>query len=241
MIRPIAAVLLALGLLLPLAGSGPPTVAAASVNPKVVIVVGPVGSYNAHYKADADALAGVVARKYTRNVVVIKTPRATWTAVRAAAQGASILIYLGHGNGWPSLSGTLLARFTQNGFGLDPPTGANGTTHVYYGEAQVAAEIRLAPNAVVLLFHLCYASGNTEPGLATGTLSDKKARVENYGAGFFAAGARAVIADSYHPQTTYLRRLFTSSLGMNSLFHAAPTYHGHGIAWNSSGRPAPGS
>ena len=232
MIRPIVAVLVALGLLLPLATVHPAAAASAAVNPKVVIVVGPVGSYNAHYKADADALAAV-ARKYTRNVVVIKTPRATWSAVRAAAQGASILIYLGHGNGWPSRYRDALWPFTQNGFGLDPPTGANGTTHVYYGEAQVGSEIRLAPNAVVLLFHLCYASGNTEPGLATGSLSDKKARVENYGAGFFAAGARAVIADAYHPQTTYLRRLFTSSLGMNALFHAAPTYHGHDIAWDS--------
>jgi len=232
MIRPIAAALLVLGLLVPLAGSHPSAAAAAAVNPKVVIVVGPVGSYNAHYKADADALA-TVARTYTRNVVVIKTPRATWTAVRAAAQGASILIYLGHGNGWPSRYRDSLWPYTQNGFGLDPPTGANGTTHVYYGEAKVAAEIRLAPNAVVLLFHLCYASGNTEPGLATGTLSDKKARVENYGAGFFAAGARAVIADAYHPQTSYLRRLFTSSLGMSALFHAVPTYHGNDIAWDS--------
>ncbi len=229
----LAAVLLALGLLLPSNVAPAPVEAAApAVNPKVVIVVGPVGSYNAHYKADADALAAV-ARKYTRNVVVIKTPRATWTAVRAAAQGASVLIYLGHGNGWPSRYRDALWPFTQNGFGLDPPTGANGTTHVYYGEAQVGSEIRLAPNAVVLLFHLCYASGNTEPGLATGTLADKRARVENYGAGFFAAGARAVIADAYHPQTTYLTRLFTSSLGMNALFHAAPTYHGHDIAWDS--------
>ena len=229
----VAAVLIAFGLLFPSTVAPAPAAAAApAVNPKVVIVVGPVGSYTAHYKADADALAAV-ARRYTRNVVVIKTPRATWTAVRAAAQGASILIYLGHGNGWPSRYRDALWPFTQNGFGLDPPTGANGTTHVYYGEAQVGSEIRLAPNAVVLLFHLCYASGNTEPGLATGTLADKRARVENYGAGFFAAGARAVIADAYHPQTTYLTRLFTSSMGMNALFHAAPTYHGHDIAWDS--------
>ncbi len=171
---------------------------------------GPVGSFNRHYKADADALAKV-ARKYTKNVVLIKTPNATWPAVKKAAQGASIFVYLGHGNGWPSRYRDALWPFSQNGLGLDPATGADGTAHVYYGEAQVASEIRFAPNAVVLLFHLCYASGNTEPGLPTGTLADKKARVDNYGAGFFAAGARTVIADAYDSNTTYMSRLFTSA------------------------------
>ena len=234
LLRTFLATLLAAAFVLPVGGSmaSPVEAAGPRVNPKVVIVAGPVGSYNAHYKADADALARA-ARKYTNNVIVIKTPKATWPAVKAAAQGASILIYLGHGNGWPSMYRDALWPYTQNGLGLDPLTGANGSAHVYYGEAQVASEIRLAPNAVVLLFHLCYASGNTEPGLATGGLADKKARVDNYGAGFFAAGARAVIADAYHPQVTYIDRLFTSTASMSSLFHGVPSYHGNDIAWDS--------
>ena len=195
-------------------------------------MAGPVGVHNRHYKADADALAKV-ARKYTRNVVLIKTPHATWPAVKAAAQGASIFVYLGHGNGWPSKYRDYLWPFTQNGLGLDPVSGADGSAHVYYGEAQVASEIRFAPNAVVLLFHLCYASGNTEPGLPTGTLADKKARTDNYGAGFFAAGARAVVADAYDANTPYMSRLFTSTATLDKLFHAVPTYHGHDIAWDS--------
>ncbi len=112
-------------------------------------------------------------------------------------------------------------------------SGADGSAHVYYGEAQVASEIRFAPNAVVLLFHLCYASGNTEPGLPTGTLADKKARADNYGAGFFAAGARAVIADAYDANTPYMSRLFTSTATLEKLFHSVPTYHGNDIAWDS--------
>ena len=234
LLRTLAATLLAVAAVLPVGGSlaSPVEAAGPRVNPKVVIVAGPVGSFNAHYKADADAIARA-ARKYTNNVVLIKTPKATWPAVKAAAQGASILVYLGHGNGWPSKYRDALWPYTQNGLGLDPVTGADGTAHVYYGEAQVASEIRLAPNAVVLLFHLCYASGNTEPGLPTGTLADKQARVDNYGAGFFAAGARAVIADAYHPNVTYIDRLFTSTATMSSLFHGVPSYHGHDIAWDS--------
>ena len=44
------------------------------------------------------------------------------------------------------------------------------STHQYFGEADIAAQIKLAKNAVVLLNHLCYASGNSEPGLPEGTL-----------------------------------------------------------------------
>ena len=40
--------------------------------------------------------------KYTPNVVKVYSPNATWDAVKAAAQGASIFIYLGHGYGFPS-------------------------------------------------------------------------------------------------------------------------------------------
>jgi len=239
--RTLGALLLALAGLLPagilapaLATAAAPATAttASPINPKVVIVAGPVGAFNRLYKSDADALAKA-ARKYTTNVVLIKTPNATWPAVKAAAQGASILVYLGHGNGWPSRYRDALWPFSQDGFGLDPVSGADGSAHVYYGEAQVGSEIRLAPNAVVLLFHLCYASGNTEPGLSTGTLAEKKQRVDNYGAGFFAAGARAVIADAYHPNVTYIDRLFRTTASMNTLFHGVPSYHGHDIAWDS--------
>ena len=84
--------------------------------------------------------------------------------------GASIVVYLGHGNGWPSRYRDALYPPTQNGFGLNPVAGGDDGAHQYFGEASVD-DLQLAPNAVVLLSHLCYASGNTEPGLAEGTLT----------------------------------------------------------------------
>ena len=214
-----------------LAWSGLPATptAAATSTAKVVIVVGPVGNSTAHYIADADKLAAE-AGKYTANVVKLYTPAATWTAVKAAAQGASILIYLGHGNGWPSPYPPF-QTVTKDGMGLDPVVGADRTRHVYYGEDYIRDGIRLAPNAVVLLYHLCYASGNTEPGLATGTLTDSRQRVDNYGAGFIGAGARAVIADG-HPDTLVVdtvRQLFTTDRTIDQVFRAAANWHGHPI------------
>ena len=60
------------------------------------------------------------------NVVKIYTPNATWSRVRAAAQGATVLVYLGHGNGWPSIYPPF-QMLTKDGLGLDPSTGADGT------------------------------------------------------------------------------------------------------------------
>ena len=207
---------------------GLPVLPALAVDgPKVVVIVGPVGSLNSMYIADGHAIAAE-ARKYTPNVVELITPKATWTRVKAAAQGASILVYLGHGNGWPSPYPPFQTA-TQDGLGLDPGVGADGSAHVYYGEDYLRGYIRLAPNSVVLLYHLCYASGNTEPGMAVGTFSDSKLRVDNFGAGFIGAGARAVFAEG-HPgrnAASYVHQLFTSTRTMDQVFRASPTYHAH--------------
>ncbi len=204
----------------------PAAPAAAASSAKVVIVVGPVGDHNAHYKSDAEAIA-TEARRWTPNVVKLTTPNATWSRVKAAMQGASVFVYLGHGNGWPSPYAPF-QTVTKDGLGLDPTTGADGNKVVYYGEDYLRSDIRLAPNAVVLLFHLCYASGNTEPGHAVGTFADSRERVDNYGAGFIGAGARAVFAEGHpeHPVTSYVRQLFTTNRTMDQVFRAAPTWHG---------------
>ncbi|HEX5827130.1 MAG TPA: FlgD immunoglobulin-like domain containing protein [Candidatus Limnocylindrales bacterium] len=208
-----------------LALSLPATPVAAASKAKVVVIVGPVGSYNAHYKADANDIVAE-AKRYTSNVVKLFTPYATWSKVKAAAQDANILVYLGHGNGWPSKYAPFQTQ-TKNGFGLDPSTGADGVKTVYYGEEYIRSSIRLAPNSVVLLYHLCYASGNTEPGLPVGSFSDSRERVDNYGAGFIGAGARAVFAEGHpsHPATNYMRQLFTTSRSMDSIFRSAPTWN----------------
>ena len=43
-----------------------------------------------------------IARQYTPDVVELYSPNATWTAVKDALKGASLVVYMGHGNGWPS-------------------------------------------------------------------------------------------------------------------------------------------
>ena len=160
---------------------------------KVVIIVGATHSATSNYRSIADS-AYAEAIKWSSNVVRLYSPNATWDVVKPALQGASVVLYLGHGNGWPSPYTYDPAYTTKNGLGLNASAGNGDSNTKYYGEPYLANEIRLAPNAVVLLNHLCYASGNSEPGYADPTLSVAMQRVDNYGAGFIKAGAGAVIA-----------------------------------------------
>ena len=188
---------------------------------KVVVVVGPAGSSTADYRNSARTYAQL-ARGYGAAVTEIYSPYATWSKVKAAAQGANLLIYLGHGNGWPSPYGPF-QRYTKDGLGLNATSG-NGNYNVkYYGEYYVDRDIQMAPNAVVILNRLCYASGNSEWGSANPSSSTAKQRVDNYGAGFLRAGAKAVFAEAINSVSYQIRALFTSNLNMNNILMTHPS------------------
>ena len=191
---------------------------AASI--KVVVVVGPVGSKTSEYRTSAKYYASL-ARSYGASVTEIYSPYATWSKVKAAAQGANLLIYLGHGNGYPSPYGSF-QRYTKDGFGLNATSG-NGNYNVkYWGEYYIDRDIQLAKNAVVILNRLCYASGNSEWGSANPTRSTAVKRVDNYGAGFLHAGAKAVFAEAIESVSYTIRALFKSSYNMNNIFMLNP-------------------
>lgn len=234
-LKVILAIALGYGLVL---GASPLTAPGAfAAEPKVVVVVGPVGSLTAKFIA-AGERAAAEARRHTSDVTTLYSPNATWPAVRAALQGASVVVYLGHGNGFPSRYTTVLRPEVQNGFGLNPVAGIDDVAHQYFGEAYLARDVNLAPDAVVLLHRLCYASGNSEPGLPEGSLDVGQQRVDNFAAGFLAAGASAVVADAYADPAWYVRRLLTGSGTVEAIWRSAPTKHGHVLAFPS--RRAPG-
>jgi flagellar hook assembly protein FlgD len=203
-----------------------PSVSAAYVSSaKVVIIVGAVHGQTDSYRQRGDA-AYAEAKKYTPNVTKVYSPNATWSKVKSATTGANIVIYMGHGNGWPSPYTYDPNYTTKDGFGLNATAG-NGDNNVkYYGEPYVD-DLALAPNAIILLHHLCYASGNSEPGRAAPSTTTAKARVDNYGAGFLRGKARAVIADGHAGAAYYLRALFTTNQSVLSVWRNAPNYNGN--------------
>ena len=167
----------------------------AASGPKVAIIVGATHGTTSTYRTYANQVYAE-AIKYTSNVVKVYSPNATWSAVKSAVNGASIVVYMGHGNGWPSPYIYDPDYTTKDGFGLNATAGDGDYNNKYYGEPSIRT-LTPAPNAVVLLMHLCYASGNSEPGDADPTLTVAKQRVDNYAAAFLKTNARAVIADGH--------------------------------------------
>ena len=213
------------------AGAVAPALAVSHV-PRVAIIVGPTGSVTERYRTLGDE-AAAAARKLGAEVVTVYSPNATWPAVQRATEGASIVVYLGHGNGWPSPYRDALYPPTQDGFGLNPVAGVDDRAHQYFGEKYVAG-LHLASNAVVVFSHLCYASGNSEPGLPEGTRDTAIQRVDNYAAGFLQAGARAVVAEAYLAPSYYVNALLKSRGTIESIWNHAPTANGHTFALASA-------
>jgi hypothetical protein len=178
---------------------------AQAASKKVVIVVGPVGSATSEYRDGARKLADQ-ARSYGANVVTVFSPNATWARVKEAAVGASVLVYLGHGNGWPSPYAPFSVT-SKDGMGLNATSGNGNSNTKYYGEYYMA-RLRLAPGAIVALNRLCYASGNNEWGAGNPTKSTAIKRVDNYGFGFLAGGAKAVYASGITGMGFLLKALF---------------------------------
>ena len=205
---------------------------AAAAGKKVVIVVGPVGSSTSNYIYNAKKLAAQ-ARSYGATVYEIYSPHATWARVKSVSQGANLFIYLGHGNGYPSPYGAF-SKYTKDGLGLNSYDGSSA--HKYYGEYYVDRYLNFAPNAVVILNRLCYASGNSEPGKTLPSKTVARQRVDNYGAGFLRTGARAVFAEGIGSASFILYGLFKTSRTMKQIFWSDPTRSYANDFWFSSTR-----
>ncbi len=216
-------------------GIAVPSTSAASGDPKVVIIVGATHGATASYRADADR-AYAEAIEYTSNVVKVYSPNATWSKVKAAAVGASVIIYMGHGNGWPSPYSYDPEYTTKDGFGLNATAGNGDYNNKYYGEPYVST-LDLAPGAIILLHHLCYAAGNSEPGDAEPSVSVARKRADNYAAGFLKAGAAAVIADGHSGADPYLRALFTTHQSIVDMWRTMPNKNGNVVSFASTRTP----
>jgi hypothetical protein len=245
---PLAAALAALitvapGLALPaLASSVTPAATETSLDaiaasPKVVIVVGATEGTTPAYRADADKIYAE-AIKYTPNVIKIYSPNATWAKVKAAAQGASIFVYLGHGYGFPSPYRPALSPDVQDGMGLNAIGGVNDSDKKYYGESLIASDIRFAKNAVVILNHLCYSAGSSETGYAEPTVAVAKERVDNFASGWIRAGARMVMADSWTAApVAAVKAIFTTNQTIGSMWNNLPSKQGHQIPFVPTRNP----
>jgi putative cell wall-binding protein len=208
-------------------------VADARSEAKVVIVVGAVHGSTSSYRERGQEIYDE-AVKWSKNVVKIFSPNATWAAVKAAAQGANVFVYLGHGNGFPSPYRSAPWPYSQNGMGLNASAGNGDYNNQYYGEYYIGNEIRFARNAVVLLTGLCYAAGNSEPGYPEPSVDVAMQRADNYAAGFLRAGAGAVLVENAGGDVRpYIRELITGHASLVEMWLRHPSAHGNEFSFPS--------
>ena len=231
----LAALLLALGLVLLPAAQLTSTVRADTPQLKAVFIVGPTHEATDRYLEDGEAMAQQ-AESAGYDVRRVFHPYATWDNVLANIQGANIVVYMGHGYGWPSPYTSQMMEDRQNGMGLNPYPGSAKHERKYYGAKPIRNNVHLAPHAVVILNHLCYASGNGEQGMKIPTQAVAFERADNMANGWLYAGADAVFATASTQSVDFPLALATTDQTMDEIFMTPSPWTGSMagfIGWNN--------
>ena len=203
-----------------------PTTSLGAAVPKAVIIAAPTDELTDGNLALAEEMAKK-AEAAGMDVRRVFFPHATWEAVLAEVQGASLVAYFGHGYGWPSNTSELWEA-QQDGMGLNSYDGSSVGEVKYYGANHIRESIRLAPHAVVFVMRGCYTAGNGLNSAPIPTLDIARQRVDNYASGWLAAGAGAVFAFAFGTRFDYPDALANTDSTIDELFITA---HDH-IGWN---------
>ncbi|MBX3029957.1 MAG: PASTA domain-containing protein [Chloroflexi bacterium] len=220
---------------------------------KAVIVVGPVGSMTTKFKQWADQIAAS-AKDAGMKVCKVYTPNADAATVKKAAKGADLFVTLMHGNGYPKPNRTkqdgtgTSAPETASAHGLGLNASKGSSTNKYYGADWVRQNIQLAPNAVVILSHMCFTAGNSEDYDRIPTYELAIDHVDNFAQGFLGTtsvgGGRPSVVmalqsqsfDKADPKGTLIKTLMTSNKTMDQTFMT--TYSRNtGAAWKDAYLP----
>ena len=181
----------------------PSPAAAASI--RVAIIVGPVGEDLTPQYIELAEMAADEAERSGATVLRAYSPNATPRRVLRAVDGANIVIYFGHGTGFPNPYSEILKPEVVDGWGLQGPH-ARGTHEddlakgwlAYYGEAWLAANAHPAPGCVMIYSNACYAPGASEGRLPKPDEPEALAHVANYSRAAFAMGASAYYATDFY-------------------------------------------
>ncbi len=181
---------------------------ASAAGGKVAIIVGPVGSLTNMYRSMAEETATAAAAAGA-TVVKAYSPSATWDNVKAAVNGANVIVYFGHGSGYPNPYGSNELTDRSNGWGLNTATtngdadSWSGGTLVYCGERALLGTLTSGDDAPrrnwcggtandgitpAAGFTMVYAQAHYAPGFGERyapstpltTLEEAQARVRHY-------------------------------------------------------------
>jgi hypothetical protein len=185
--------------------AGPAAAAEPLAHYRVALIVGPAGEQiTPWYLSEAERIA-VAAEAAGAEVARAYSPRATPERVLEAVAGAQVIVYFGHGNGFPNPYGSALLPDRVDGWALQGPM-AVGThadrwqddTLRFYGESWILAHARPAPGFVMIYTNTCYAAGAPELWMPPAAEYEARLRVENYSRPMFELGASAYFASDYN-------------------------------------------
>lgn len=206
---------------------------AATRKPKVAIIVGPTGSQTRSYIRSANAVARAAEAAGAR-VAKAYSPRATPWRVKRAVRNANIVVYFGHGNGYPNPYTSTLDRRKVNGWGLQGPNArgthadswSNGTLK-YYGERWIRNHTRPAPGWVMLYGQTCYAAGSNESWVGMASRRQARLHVAYYSRTVLRMGASAYFASNHGDQDEIVRRMLRHRRWTyGRIFRQGDGYHG---------------
>lgn len=228
------------------------TPAPAAAATKVAIIVGPVGTLTANYRTWADEVAST-ATAAGATVVKAYSPTATWANVKAAVDGANVIVYFGHGNGYPNPYGANELTDRSNGWGLNTATtngdadSWSGGTLVYCGERALLGTLTASDDAPrrnwcggtandgispAPGFTMVYAQAHYAPGFGerytqstpVTTLSEAIQRVRHYSTPTLSLGG-TYLATAYGDADEIVGRLLTQSTNSYGAIFAAGRGH----------------
>jgi putative cell wall-binding protein len=222
---------------------------------KVAVIVGPAGGLSNMYRSMADEVANA-ATAAGATVVKAYTPSATWSNVKAAVNGANVIVYFGHGNGYPNPYGANELTDRSNGWGLNTST-TNGDadswsagTLVYCGEKALLGTLTASDGAAQRSFcggndntdgispapgfTMVYAQAHYAPGFGERysqstpltTLDEAQQRVRHYSTPILSLGG-SYFATAYGDADEIVSRVLTQAgTSYGALFQAGRGYSG---------------
>jgi len=122
--------------LAPLPSAVTSTRAVTPAVPKAVFIVGPTNGLTSSNLTDAEKMSEQ-AEASRMEVHRVFFPHATWDNVLANIQDANLVVYMGHGYGWPSPYTNELTESRQDGMALNSFDGSGQSQYTYYGAAKL--------------------------------------------------------------------------------------------------------
>lgn len=237
----LATVVVALVALLFTAFALPVQTDAAAATRKVVIIVGPTAISESTYVPMANVVA-TTATDAGATVVKLYCKDATAAQVLKETAGANIIVYFGHGNGFPN-------PYTSPAYTDDPaqvnPANTNGwglavsstgtcddSNLKYYGESWITANVKPAPGFTMIYSNACYApgAGENEAGHPTGERM-AWSRVGYYSRGVLGMGAGAYFAsDLWHGSSSLVDLILRNpTMAYGEIFRRAAGYNANAL------------